>query len=222
MTIETYLFELKAILRKTLSEQDIEEVSIETSDHLQERTDELISAGMSEAKAQNEAVRQFGDVSEIAQSIAKEFPPCPPFNVNAIRLLPEAILVIFVGLATFGYLQARQSQDVGNSIESAVSIVLGSTPMLVIPGIFAALSKIRFRRFRIAASISRLSAYGAGFAFVGIGTIAFVRFTNHQLFGGMDFYYGATAVATLLGYAFMRYLINQQSFRSALNPGQRR
>ena len=216
MTINEYTQRLTDLLTLTLASQDVEEVAAETKSHLLERADELRSVGRTDIDAQTQAVAEFGDVSEIATSIAKEFPPKPPFNADRLKWMPEVLVGVFLALSVYVFAESYRLFGFARGMESAVQVYLGSTPMMVIPGLFAALSRIKYRRFRVISLVRRLATYGAFLAIFGMSVLVTLRITASQPLTGIDLMYAGFSTVTVFGYLAMQFLCRDGKMQRAV------
>jgi hypothetical protein len=94
MDIEAYLNQLCDCLSVDPLRRD--EIRLETHIHLRERTEELISQGMDRSTAEDQAVMEFGDPSEMAARLNGSRPFSLPTHIkNPIR--NAAILLFALG-----------------------------------------------------------------------------------------------------------------------------
>ncbi len=208
MTIQEYTQKLAAILTLTLSRSDVDEVITETTSHLSDRSQELIAAGYPTAEAERLAVQEFGEVSDIAVGIAKEFPPKPLIDSKEIWWVPEVILMMLLVLATVVFSSSVAIVGTWRAVYNVIALYIGAMPMMVIPGLFASLSRIKYRRFAIIPMVRRMASYGMILSVIGAAVIVSSRWTRNQTFVTMDFVFLGFAALTVIGYFIMAILAN--------------
>jgi len=155
-TINGYASELRETLGRTLCFQDAEEIATEATNHLFERAAELELAGLSTREAEQQAVYEFGDLSELAMELTKGYPPRPPVDPSRIKWLPEIVLAVTLALAAFSFSIYRGARG----LEAAAQNLIPSMAMLMVPGLTAGLSRLKYRRLRALAVLTRMANYG--------------------------------------------------------------
>ena len=206
MNIHEYLAQLEAELSKTFHRSTVDDLVAETSNHLTEQADDLSATGLSRTEAEQLAVQQFGTVQEISESLLTEYPPKPPIDPSRMRLLPEVLLAVFGLIAGFIFWEGFKLHGLGLGLQNAVASYILSTPMMVIPGVMAALTRIKFRRFRVAAMVRRLGLYGFTLATSGIAILIGVAFATRTPLGFSEYMYFGFGGVTILGYGVMEFL----------------
>jgi len=154
--IVTYTKDLRALLAKTLSSQDAEDIAMEAQNHMSERASELERAGMTALEAEQQATQDFGDIKEMSVELAKGYPPKPPLDPSKLRWLPELSVVIFLGFAATTYSIYHGARGV----ESAAQNLIPSTLMLIVPGMMTGLGRLKYPRIRPISTLSRMATYG--------------------------------------------------------------
>jgi hypothetical protein len=206
MTIQEYTQKLAAILSLTLSRSDVTAVIAETTSHLTDRAEELRAASHSTVDAERLAVEEFGEVSEIAVAIATEFPPRPPIDPADVWWVPEVLLAMLLALATIVFSNSVAIVGTRQAVHSVIAMYLGAMPMMVVPGFFASLSRIKYRRFVVIAMVRRLALYGVILAGIGATAIVCLRWTGNETHETMDYVYLGFAALTCMGYCTMAFL----------------
>jgi hypothetical protein len=211
-TIFGYVADLREILGCKLNQEDVEEAVCEVKAHLVERSEELRLSGMTPADSDTQAIKEFGDVREIADGLAANYAPKPPFNGNAVRRLPEfgvGFILLMGGVMFSLYGGAR-------GLESACLGVVPTTPMLVIPGFFGAMGKLKHRRMKVVVAVPRMAAYGAAIALVSCLCLAALQLTGHGTLTSMYVFEYASGTTTLVLYSLMQAINGSSGFRDLL------
>jgi len=155
-TVAAYTSELRGALGRTLSSQDAEEIAAEAVNHLSERTAELRLSGLSDSDAEKQAIHEFGDLSELAIELTKGYPPRAPFDPSRMRWLPEIGLAAMLGFAAYSFSIYRGARG----LEAGAQNLIPSMAMLILPGMTAGLSRLKYRRLRPLSVLTRMATYG--------------------------------------------------------------
>lgn len=171
MTVNQYTNDLKAILSEKISVDHSEEAVEETRGHLQDRTDEIMKTGVDRVDAENVAIQEFGPLDDIAKEFLDSFPPKPPFEARWLSRAFAGIAVIWVGLAAFIFF----SMPPVKGLEAVAQMLVSNAPMLVVPGVFAGLSRVKYHRFRAARGVIVMATTGFAMAVIGGATLLVYR-----------------------------------------------
>jgi hypothetical protein len=110
---------------------------------------------MSAFDADWQAAEDFGNIQEIAVELARGYPPKRPIETSRVRWLPElglAAMLLCAGYAYHIYGGMRGVEEACASTNSAMA-------MLVVPGMFSALGRLKYSRQRACAIQIRMANY---------------------------------------------------------------
>jgi len=198
--VAAYASELREALGRTLTSQDAEEIAAEAINHLSERTAELRLSGISASDAETQAIHEFGDLSELAMELTKGYPPKTPVDPTRMKWLPEIALAVILAIAVFSF--SIYHGDRG--FEAGAQNLIPSMAMLILPGMMAGLSRLKYRRLRPLSVLTRMANYGMLLNFGATSCLVALQMTGKAALVSMfPVLYAFSACSTLM-YVIMR------------------
>ena len=199
MKINEYVQRLRELLGKSLSKAQVEEAVFEARSHLEDRAQELIGTGQTPEQAEQQAVEEFGESSVIAAEFQAVYPPQPLVEESKLKWLSRGLVAIWCSLAVFVFLTAGGLKGLG----AVASMAITNSPMLVIPGVFGALGRVKNRKLRAALLPVKFANIGLGMALFGaVVLVGLTLFGKNQDAAMLPFHL-CFAAASILGYTFM-------------------
>jgi len=195
VSIETYVSELRQSLGRTLSSQDAEEIAAEAKNHLIERADELQRIGHSPLEAESVAIHEFGELGELSIALTEGYPPKSPVDPRRVRFSAEIATVIMLFFASYTF----SLYGGWRGIESAASIIAPAMPILMVPGLVSALGRVKYRRLRPVATLTRMSTYGLSLSILAAACLVALQVSGHTtLTSTYPMAYAFTVAAALM------------------------
>ncbi len=200
MTIPEYVGDLKQTLALTLAQEDVEEAIAEVQVHLEDRRDELAAADVAVSEAEQRAVQEFGALPVIIKAFKQTYPPKPPLDPKKVAWVPEAFMMIWLGIAAYVLTSTGGFQGV----VAVASMAVTNSTMLVIPGLFGGLGRLKYRKLRIVKLQVRMANYGIGMALLGGVILVGVTLAGKNTLAGLLPFHLCFVVTSSLGYLVMR------------------